>query len=113
MIRIQALFLFVLLLVLHGCVPVEPQGGQDSNGVDVKVVEKDLITEDYIYEPQIKTALLYPNTYNNDTNDVFAPPMLQPPLIPMAQTNQLLLEFDEMGTYTQSYYAKIINCNAD
>ncbi|MFL5731346.1 MAG: DUF5103 domain-containing protein [Cytophagaceae bacterium] len=115
MIRLKNLFLFLLPLLFHGCVPLEPQGGQGQNSgnISAAVVEKELLTEDYTYEPQIKTVLLYPFTYNNNPNDVYAPPALQPAIIPLAQTNQLLLEFDEMGTFTQSYNAKILNCNAD
>jgi hypothetical protein len=116
MTKTQSLFLFLIPLFIFGCVPIEPQGGQDQGSnqeIKVKVVEKDLLTEDYTYEPQIKTVLLYPFTYNNNPNDVYAPPALQPAIIPLAQTNHLLLEFDEMGNYPQSYYAKIINCNAD
>jgi hypothetical protein len=114
MTTIRLLFLFILPLFIYGCVPIEPQGGQGADqGIKVKVVEKELITEDYIYEPQVRTPLLYPNTYNNDSNDIYAPPMLRPAIIPIAQPSQLILEFDEMGNYPQNYYAKILNCNAD
>jgi hypothetical protein len=116
MIKIKSYFLFLLVFIIYGCVPIDPQNGDgqgSDQGIKVKVVEKDLITEDYIYEPQVKTALLYPNTYNNDSNDIYSPPMLRPAIIPIAQTSQLLLEFDEMGNYPQSYYAKVLNCNAD
>ncbi|HXA01038.1 MAG TPA: DUF5103 domain-containing protein [Cytophagaceae bacterium] len=116
MIKIRSFFLFIIPFFIYGCVPIDPQNGDGQGtdqGIKVKVVEKDLVTEDYIYEPQVKTALLYPFTYNNDSNDIYSPPMLRPAIIPIAQTNQLILEFDEMGNYPQSYYAKILNCNAD
>jgi hypothetical protein len=116
MIKIRSYFLFIIPFFIYSCVPIDPQNsdGQGSDqGIKVKVVEKDLVTDDYIYEAQVRTPLLYPFTYNNDSNDVYAPPMLQPAIIPIAQSSQLILEFDEMGNYPQSYYAKILNCNAD
>jgi hypothetical protein len=107
-------FSVVVLFFLSTCVPLEPSGGQNQgSGSTAKRVEKEFRTDDYIYEDAIKTVLLYPNTYSNTAMDYGMPPSLQPAVIPINQTNSLLLEFDELGTNYQNYYAKIINCNAD
>jgi hypothetical protein len=102
------------LFLLSTCVPLEPTGGQSSgSGASAKRIEKEFRTEDYVYEDRIKTVLLYPNTYSSDSNNIGSPPALQPAVQPINKINQFLLEFDELGTDYQNYYAKIINCNAD
>jgi hypothetical protein len=107
-------FSIPVLFFLTTCVPLEPTGGQNKgSGTTAKRIEKEFQTDDYIYEDAIKTVLLYPNTYTNTASDIGMPPALQPAIIPINQTNMLLLEFDELGTNYQNYYAKIINCNAD
>ena len=69
--------------------------------------DKPLRTDDYIYEPQIKTVLFYPAG-----EDAVAAP-LQAPVLPLSQPVPLLLEFDELGDKTDYYRARIYHCNAD
>jgi hypothetical protein len=111
---IEISFSLCALFFLSTCVPLEPSANQSQNsGTAVKKIEKEFRTEDYTYESGIKTVLLYPYTFNNDPNNIGSPPALAPAILPMSQTNQLLLEFDELGTDFNNYYAKIINCSAD
>jgi hypothetical protein len=70
--------------------------------------EKIFMTDDATYEDNIKTVLLYPTENGTDLRD-----MINPPLMPMAQTSFMKLEFDELGSDYQNYFIKIINCNAD
>jgi hypothetical protein len=65
------------------------------------IAQKEFVTEDKIYDNNIRTAILYP-----------AGKPLNPPVIPMGQNN-LVLEFDELVTEFKTYNAKIINCEAD
>lgn len=62
--------------------------------------------DDLVYESQIKSVLLYPNSGQNTD-------MLQPPVVPLKQAGNLVLKFDELGDEFNSYYAKIINCDAN
>src|SRR4051812_22850229 len=102
--------LFLLLLslsvsfLLYTCVPLESTGGQSQTGgaqsqtgaAKAKTIEKEFVTDDYIYEDGIKTVLLYPFTFTNDPSKVGSPPALQPAILPLSQTDPFLLEFDEM-----------------
>ncbi len=71
-----------------------------------KKTGKELQSIDRVYEENIKSALLFPNTSN--LKDV-----LQPPVIPLTENRSLLLSFDEIGDRTDNYLAKIVNCNSD
>jgi hypothetical protein len=70
--------------------------------------EKVFTTEDKTYENNIKTVLLYPQ-YN--PSDSTGP--INPPIVHISQPYPLVLEFDELGNNYNSYYVKIIHCNAD
>ncbi len=67
---------------------------------------KTLRLEDWIYENNIRTVQLYPNGGNN--TDIF-----QSPIVSIAQAFPLMLEFDEMGSEYNYYYAKIIRCESN
>ncbi len=71
-----------------------------------RTADKELQSIDRVYESNIKSVLLYPNT--NNMKDV-----LQPPVIPLNENRSLLLCFDEMGDRTDNYLVKILNCNSD
>lgn len=58
---------------------------------------------DAVYSPQVKTVQLYPRSSN----------ALVPPILFLGSTDELLLEFDEVSEEANSYYFKIIHCNAD
>lgn len=67
---------------------------------------KEFVTANQVYEPTIKTVLLFPNA--GDSLDY-----LQPAVTDLAQETPLLLSFDDLRVDMQQYYAKIIHCNAD
>ena len=71
-----------------------------------KKTDKELQTIDRVYEDNIKTVLLYPNS--NSLKDA-----TQPSIVKLGDTRTLLLSFDELGSETKNYYVKILNCNAD
>ncbi len=68
--------------------------------------DKELQTIDRVYEDNIRSVLLYPNS--NALKDA-----TQPAVISLSDTRTLLLSFDELGNETQNYYVKILNCNSD
>ena len=66
---------------------------------------KKLRFEDWSYEPEIRTVMLYPFTGR-------AEDMLQSPAVPVNQQN-LVLEFDDLVEGPEDYEVKLIHCNAD
>ena len=69
---------------------------------------KTLIYDNQIYEPYIKTPLLYPF---DGTNNVQA--TLNPPVISLNNNQNLKLEFDCLNPAVQNFRVKIFHCNAD
>lgn len=67
---------------------------------------KTLRLDDYVYEENIRTALLYTNTGTYGAQ-------LEIPAMSLSQPYTFTLEFDELGADPQGYYYKIIHCNAD
>src|ERR1041385_7354608 len=67
--------------------------------------QKELSFTDKVYEPQIKTVQLYPDSDNPQD-------FLQPATTLITQQN-LVLEFDDMQDNRNNYYAKLIHCNYD
>ncbi|HCW08512.1 MAG TPA: hypothetical protein DGG95_14230 [Cytophagales bacterium] len=67
--------------------------------------QKELSLTDKVYEPQIKTVLLYADTEN---------PLdyLQPASTPY-NMQTMVLEFDDLQDNRNNYYAKLIHCNYD
>jgi len=70
----------------------------------------ELRTEDYTYYPGIKSVNLF---QVSSPPDVKILDMNKPAISDIGQEFPFLLEFDELGSNTQNYYLKIINCNAD
>jgi hypothetical protein len=66
--------------------------------------QKNFLTEDITYSPNIRSILLYP--YGNTEAS------LTPPIVPLAQQN-LRLEFDDLNTNGTRYTAKIVSCDKD
>ena len=58
---------------------------------------------DAVYKTTIKTVQLYPKSST----------ALTPPIISLNSSDDLVLEFDEMSDEANSYYFKIVHCNAD
>ncbi len=69
---------------------------------------KTLVYDNQIYEPYIKTPLLYPF---DGTNNVQA--TLNPPVIGLNNNQNLKLEFDCLNPAVQNFRVKIFHCNAD
>ena len=70
----------------------------------------ELRTDDYTYYPTVKSANLFQVSSPPDINVL---DMNKPTISDLGQEFPFLLEFDELGSNTQNYYLKIINCNAD
>lgn len=64
-------------------------------------------TDDFVYDYDVRTVLLYPAT-SPDPRAVLAAPVL-----PLSQETPLLLEFDELGEQMERLAVKIVSCNAD
>ncbi len=64
-------------------------------------------TEDFIYDPYIKTVRLYPNQNPSQAAQ------LEQPIISLSQQIPLLLTFDELASDARVYKAKIIRCESD
>ena len=84
------LFLFLINLVVFG-------------------QEKALRFEDYTYEPNIKTVMLYPLV--GDAND--AARTLNPPVLSLNDSKNLWLEFDDLNADYEQYHVKILHCTYD
>jgi hypothetical protein len=67
--------------------------------------DKKLRYEDWSYEPEIRTVMLYPFTGRPED-------MLQSPSVPLQRQN-LMLEFDDLVESPEDYQVKLIHCNAD
>lgn len=68
--------------------------------------QKVFTTLDKEYEADIKSVMLHPASGAKSA-------ILEAPVIPLNQQNQLLLSFDDLTGNPQSFYVKIIHCNAD
>ncbi|WP_338759422.1 DUF5103 domain-containing protein [Bernardetia sp. ABR2-2B] len=64
-------------------------------------------TEDFIYDPYIKTVRLYPQKNGSQSEQ------LQQPIIALSQHSRLLLTFDELASDARVYKVKIIRCESD
>jgi hypothetical protein len=123
----QIIFFVILLFAFSHCVPLEQQAGQSSSQNSSVSNARVLKTTDHIYLENIKTVLLYPFTGNklvqqinknglselSKGNRMELPDPVIPPILPITQQNPLVLEFDEIGSDVQSYYTRVIHCNAD
>jgi hypothetical protein len=87
----------VIVLLLWACTPLT-QTTVNSNGA-----AKILRFTDLTYEPEIKTVVLHPGFNDPQT-------LLQPAVTKLGEWN-LILEFDDLTTQRDTYYAKIIHCN--
>jgi Domain of unknown function (DUF5103) len=67
--------------------------------------QKTLVFSDKVYEPQIKTVILHPDQNGDQDN-------LLPAVAAVGQMN-LLLEFDDLQSSRNNYYARVIHCNYD
>lgn len=68
--------------------------------------QKDLIYEDRVYNPDIKTVNLY-------VNKGYLGAKIEPPVLNIHEPFQLMLEFDELYEDARYFQARIIHCNWD
>ncbi|MCS6832495.1 MAG: DUF5103 domain-containing protein, partial [Flammeovirgaceae bacterium] len=98
-----------LLLVGYSLVLFSPCLGQEHwlrpEKEYMQSKNKKLYFLDFVYEPTIKSVLLYPSGSVQQQT--------QPPIVPLSQPFPLVLSFDEMGDVANYYMAKIIHCNTD
>jgi len=87
------------ITIFTSCVPLAPQSSSTS-------VSKELHYENHVYEEGIKSVTLYPYTGNQRD-------LLLSTAIPLSQETPLQLSFDELSSESQSYYVKVILCNAN
>ncbi len=71
--------------------------------------EKTIRFEDYIYEANIKTVLLYPLL--GEAHD--AARSLSPPVLSLNDSKNLWLEFDDLNADYEQYHVKILHCTYD
>jgi hypothetical protein len=91
--------LLILFLILMRCAPsVQSSANSSSN-------PKALLFTDHTYEEQIRTVQLFPASSDAEA-------ALDPPVRPLGISN-LLLQFDDLNTQRDTYYAKIMHCNYD
>lgn len=67
--------------------------------------QKTLALEDKTYEPQIRTVLCYFNQPTESNN--------LPPGVTRLESQNLLLEFDDLQEQKNNYYVRLIHCNFD
>lgn len=108
-------FRFLLAsLLLHACVPISQQvqtgTGTTPTGNAPYYADKKLTTTDTTYEASIQTVILHPKV---SADDPVAAAYLQPAIIPFAQSQPLVLEFDELSDRAGNFRAKIYHCNAN
>jgi hypothetical protein len=94
---------WLFLLAFIGCVPLDQATTNLSAGSSGA---KKLELDNRIYEENIKTVRLYPVQDSYDE-------VIQPASIPIQSTRNLILEFDQLYGDFQSYYARLIHCDAN
>lgn len=92
-------FFYILLIffVWSACVPIDKSASNTSS-------DKVLKNIDWVYEPNIKTVLLYPFQGNIEDE-------IKSAIIPIEQDVPLLLSFDQLLTDYDNFKAKIIHCD--
>ena len=96
------------------CVPLgtpitDPNAARGTAGTAKEpeyYADKTLRYQDYTYSPDVRSVQCYVGT--GQPNEVF-----QPPVVPLGQSQAVVLEFDVLGQQSQRYTAKIIHCDAD
>lgn len=100
---IKITFLFSIL-ILSFFAQVKASDWQDH--FNTVQVEKKFTTWDFVYEPTIKTVLLFP--YTGQKADY-----LEPAVSGIDQSKPFLLSFDDLKEDPEYYNVKIIHCNSD
>jgi len=69
------------------------------------IAQKTLVLQDKLYEPQVRSVQCYPNQ-QTEGNMILSP-------FTRMDTQNLLLEFDDLREERNNYYVKLIHCNYD
>ncbi len=97
---------FILIsFLVYACLPVPTQTSTEAT---TAFSGKKFLLQDHVYEPYIKTVLLYPSTNQNNREQT-----LEPPVIFINQTQPLVLEFDVLKDESEDFRVKIVHCNYD
>ena len=90
------------ILWISSCVPLD----QTTTNVNNQSQPKKLQFENLVYEQNIKTVRLYPiqNSYDE---------VIQPAILPIQSQRNLILEFDQLFGDFESFYARLIHCDAN
>ncbi|MBJ6111723.1 DUF5103 domain-containing protein [Hymenobacter sp. BT523] len=102
------------LLLATACVPLgtpitDPNAARAGAGTAKPpeyYADKTLRYSDYTYSPDVRSVQCYVGT--GQPNEVF-----QPPVVPLGQSQGIVLEFDVLGSQSQRYTAKLIHCDVD
>ena len=89
-------------LWIIGCVPLD----QATTNLNTASFPKILQFDNHVYEENIKTVRLYP--IQDSYDDV-----IQPAVLSIQSQRSLILEFDQLFGDFQSYYARLIHCDAN
>jgi len=92
------MIIYRLLVFLLISLPVIPATGQPVRTVD------------QIYDPQIRTVLLYPQVGSTAGTPSET---LNPPVVSLDDGTPLQLEFDDLTANYRSFRARLLHCNAD
>jgi hypothetical protein len=91
-------------LLIFSCVPLDQTTTNLNSGGSN--LSKRLVLDNQVYEENIKTVRLYP------IQDVYDE-VIQPAVISIQSNRNLVLEFDQLYGDFQSYYARLIHCDAN
>lgn len=92
-------FMALTAAFLMRCVPLA-QTGATMGSTD------QLLLQDHVYENTVHSIRLYPQGASDQS-------VLNAAVYNVRQRNMLTLEFDDLAEEAQTYYARIIHCNAD
>ncbi|AYA35875.1 DUF5103 domain-containing protein [Hymenobacter oligotrophus] len=103
----------LLLLASAACVPLgtpitDPNAGRPGQGSAVQVprANQQLRFEDATYDPDVQSVQCYAST--GQPTEVF-----NPPVVPLASSGSMVLEFDILGNQSRRLTARLVHCNAD
>jgi hypothetical protein len=88
-----------IIIILQGCTPISQSSLNSVSN------PKELSFTDFIYEDPIRTVLLHPSINDSQAS-------LQPAVTALGEPN-LVLQFDDLSTQRDNFYARIIHCNFD
>lgn len=91
-------FTLIIFLVVQ-CVPLQPTGSGN-------VITDQLVFDDFIYEPSIRSSRIYQSSASRTAATT-------PAVAELWQQGSLILEFDDLAEEADNYYARVVHCNAD